>query len=409
MSTEANKIPQVKPTALFLLNHSATEQKHVHNLLLEVGITGQYISSLEEGLELVPNLENFLIFVDTSDSKNIDLFRKLKPSLQEKVQWIFVVSPELAPSKIANFYSLGALNVIYAPLSPLALQIQIRQTLSKLKSKAAKNYNHLTLVPNGSNNEKSDNLTLDHFLETPARKNLQRTKNLFIKAKPQNFDPVENKRIVRGYFDIANKFETPIVVWSPGQGETLKTHIKSITRWLGKATLYNPNKSFFTCEHDELFANIRLGPVSTFSKVKLIRGDFDSYELKIEMPETAFKLQRRNQLRCSVETSSSALVIIDGQKFNLKLADVSTGGCKLFMASEIPSELALVGHTVQLEIQVGNDYINAEAKISWTSPIEDSIGFKFQSLCLSNHSRIDAFVYNHSAEFFDSCLKKLSD
>ncbi len=408
--TAAKKInPQIMPKAMLLIEHSTHEQAQVSKLLNELGCNGIYIEDLATGLSEAAQPETFFIVVDTTQSKFTQLFKDIRPSLNRKVKWVFVISPKLSPSKVSSFYNLGAMNVINAPLHPLVLQMQVRQALKTFAEKPAIPVRpKLQVLPHIEKEQTPrTDLTLDYFLDSAERKNLLRTKNLFIKEEAQIYEPIESKKIVRAYYDLSATFNTPIVLWNSGQEEVLVTRLKGITRWLGSATLHNPDRAFFTSEEDTLFANIRLGPVTTFSKVKMIRGDYNSYDLKIELPESAYKLQRRKQLRTSLKIQPTAEVQLSKETHSAKLMDIGTGGCQLQSFDLIQSTNLKKGFPTWIRFQLGATNFSLGATISWVNTHAGTVGLKFEGLNLTEHSQIEAFVYQDSQDLFEASLKRL--
>ncbi|NCN28371.1 PilZ domain-containing protein [bacterium] len=395
-----------KPIVLLFLKHEDTEKLKVSELLAEIGAEAHYIQDATEGKALAQMPETFLAVVDTSSSEHNKLFRELRIHFNTKVKWVFVISPNLSPSKVSSFYNFGAMNVINRPLHPLVLQMQARQAIRSFTNQKAKPL--LTVIECYEEApKKPSNLTLDHFLSTPDRKNLLRAKNLFITEKPQKFELVSSKKIVRNYYDIGNTFQTPIVVWSANQEEVLFTHIKSLVRWQNKAILHNPDNAFLRNEHETLFTNLRLGPVSTFSKVKLVRGEHENFELRIEIPESAHKLQRRQQLRTILKDEVQVEASVDGETHKMVMLDVSTGGCRVYKPSFAWAMESKVGQSVDIYFNLKSFEFSLSAEISWVDSEKAMVGLDFKNLSLTDHSQIEAYVYTDSQDLFETGLRKL--
>ena len=401
MSNVALKVEEILGSVLLLFSHDQKQKDQVESHLTEFGFSTSYCLSSEE-LSNLPSISDYnLIFVDARSKDLMSCLPTISSKMSPHAKIIFVVDPDISTSKVSRLNNLGAYAVLNAPLHPLTVQMHVRNFLRDFTEQFGplsreSFHNEVDSLPNP-------------FLPKKSFKQFKEASRLFYPQQAIDYAETRSRQTIKGYFDLSEKFKTPVVIWSEGQREVLHSYIKEISKWRNSITIHNPDETFRQYDKKNLYANLRLGPSCAFSSVKLIQSDFDNYELKIEYPSNSFLLQRRAQMRSRVLNNSKQIgVTVNGKSSSLVIKDISRTGICLIGLEDIPTFIGSPGTSAKIEFEINGVQIKTTVKLLWSRTEQCSAGFEFKNLSVEDGHFIESLVFENNEDLIQESLKKLA-
>lgn len=240
--------------------------------------------------------------------------------------------------------------------------------------------------------------------------------------KPKEFEPIESSQEILRLLAEGAKTLSSALIWTNNQEILLRAQLVLFSN-VDKALYTSIPKDFQVSQlmdtlaknkTDECFFNLSLPQANIFFKTSF--KDYDSAAIRFTLPEKAFKVQRRQNIRYQIPDGHVLRVDFQDPLFpetvhNKKVVDISAGGLSFEVEEKdlslFPAGLVLKG--LSFTVKGRTVYVEAEVRHQKKSPGKNEpknakVGVQFKNISAKDVDCIASYVFEESRKFYSKFL-----